>query len=75
MAIANRNYFSLFEMDAVLHHAGAERVDEKASIKLREKLEDMGIEVVTRPKILARHAGRREVTRQDILLAATQVMS
>lgn len=75
MTITRVNCFSLFEMDDVIRKAGAQRVDEKASIKLREKLEDTGIQVIIRAKILARHAGRKEIIRSDILLAARQIVA
>lgn len=69
------NCFSLFEMDDFIRKAGAQRIDERASKKLREKLEDTGVEVIIRAKILARHAGRREITKRDVLLAAKQVLA
>ncbi|PIO05951.1 histone [Candidatus Micrarchaeota archaeon CG08_land_8_20_14_0_20_59_11] len=61
---------SLFDMDVLLRNAGAERVGEDASRKLGDILEDRAKEVVFRAKIYARHAGRKYVTREDILLAA-----
>ena len=75
MTTTRSNCFSLFEMDDYIRKGGAQRVDEKASIKLREKLEDTGVEVVLRAKVLARHAGRKEITRRDILLAAKQIVA
>lgn len=75
MTTTRMNCFSLFEMDDVIRKAGAQRVDEKASMKLREKLEDTGLEVIMRAKVLARHAGRREITKSDILLAARQIIN
>jgi len=61
---------SLFDMDEMLRQAGAERVGEDASKKLRDILEDSGKDIVFKAKILSRHAGRNVVTREDILLAA-----
>lgn len=66
---------SLFDMDDFIRGAGAERVSECASRKLREILEDQAQEVVFQAKLLARHAGRNRVTRDDILLAATLARS
>ena len=66
---------SLFEMDKILRIAGAERVDEKASKKLRELLEDSAEEIAFRAKLLAIHAGRKHVEKEDIRLAAQQLMA
>lgn len=65
-----KRVFSMFDMDDFLRDAGAERVDESASAKLGELLEDNGSAVLFRAKQLARHAGRRRVLRKDVLLAA-----
>ncbi len=62
---------SLFDSDALIRRAGAQRVDERASMKLREILEDTAAKITFRAKILARHAGRKNVTRKDILLASS----
>ncbi len=67
--------FSLFDMDKILRTAGAERIDERASKKLRELLEDSASDIAVKAKILARHAGRNNVTREDIALAAQQLMA
>lgn len=61
---------SLFDMDDFIRGAGAERVDEKASKKLASILEDTAKDIMFKAKILARHANRDFVTREDILLAA-----
>lgn len=61
---------SLFDMDEMLRQAGAERVGEDASRKLRDILEDSGKDIMFKAKILSRHAGRSVITREDILLAA-----
>ncbi len=67
--------FSLFEMDKILRVAGADRIDERASKKLRELLEDSAEEIAFKAKILARHAGRNHLQREDILLAAQTLMA
>lgn len=61
---------SLFDSDEFLRSAGAERVGEDASRKLAEVLEDSATRIVFQAKILAGHAGRKSLTRADILLAA-----
>ena len=65
--------FSLFDMDNILRTAGAERIDERASKKLRELLEDSASDITLKAKILSRHAGRNNVTPEDIRLAAQQI--
>ncbi|MBI5177135.1 NFYB/HAP3 family transcription factor subunit [Candidatus Micrarchaeota archaeon] len=60
----------MFDMDDFLRNGGAERVSECASKKLGEVLEESGKELLFRAKKLSAHAGRREVKREDILLAA-----
>jgi len=62
--------FSLYDADKLLRQAGAERVDEKASKKLCELLEDSGKEIMLKARVYARHAGRKQITREDVLLAA-----
>jgi histone H3/H4 len=63
--------FSLFDMDSILRKSGAERVGEDASMKLSEYLEDSGKEILFKARQLSRHAGRKAITRDDILLAVT----
>ncbi len=65
--------FSLFDMDAFIRDAGAERVSEDASRKLDELLEDSAKQVLFRARILARHAGRKKIMRSDVILAARQM--
>ncbi len=62
--------FSLFDSDAIIRSAGAVRVGEDASRKLAEVLEDRADRIVSRARMLARHAGRKKLCRADILLAA-----
>ncbi|MBI5036539.1 NFYB/HAP3 family transcription factor subunit [Candidatus Micrarchaeota archaeon] len=62
--------FSLFDSDAIIRRAGAQRVDEKASFKLREILEDAAKDISFKAKLMAQHAGRKSITREDILLAS-----
>lgn len=61
---------SAWDLDKIIRTAGAERVEEKASRKLGEILEDEAGTIVARARVYARHAGRSFVTREDIVLAA-----
>ena len=60
-------------MDSIIRRSGAERVGEDASIKLSEYLEDSGKEILFKAKQLSYHAGRKHITREDIVLAAAYV--
>ncbi|MBI4406426.1 histone [Candidatus Micrarchaeota archaeon] len=74
--MVDRHSFSLFEMDKILRTgATGLRVDERASRKLRELLEDSAQEIAFKAKIFARHAGRSHVQKEDIQLAAQQLMA
>ncbi|MBI4360231.1 NFYB/HAP3 family transcription factor subunit [Candidatus Micrarchaeota archaeon] len=64
---------SLFDSDALLRQGGAERVGEDASRKLAEILEDSAQRIVVDAQRLARHAGRKRILREDILLAAQMI--
>lgn len=68
-----RNTIHLYEADRILRKAGAERVGEDASEKLCELMEDGAKEVIRKAVILSRHAGRNQVTREDVRLAARMV--
>jgi len=61
---------SLLDVDQLIRNAGARRVGEDASRKLREILEDSAKDIVSRAKVYAYHAGRDEIQREDVLLAA-----
>ncbi|NUN11081.1 histone [Candidatus Micrarchaeota archaeon] len=56
-------------MDDLIRSAGAERVDERASKKLSDLLEDKGSAILERARILADHAGRTKITKEDVYLA------
>jgi len=62
--------FPLYDMDRIIRGAGAERVGEDASRKLSEVLEDSAAEILLNAKKLAIHAGRRNIRKEDILLAS-----
>ena len=68
-----RQVFSLFDMDGFFRNAGAMRVNEEASRKLAEVLEDNGKEIMVKARIYAKHAGRRSITKKDVMLAAKHV--
>lgn len=57
-------------MDSLLRCAGAQRVDENASKKLAEILEDDAKQILHKARILAHHAGRKHITKKDIVLAS-----
>lgn len=65
--------FSLLDMDYFLRQAGAERVEEEASRKLSEILEDAGKDLMHRARQLAYYAGRKKITKEDIRLAALMI--
>jgi histone H3/H4 len=56
-------------MKRLVKGAGAARVSEDAADALREVLEDFASEVASKAVQLARHAGRKTVTKDDIKLA------
>ncbi len=56
----------LAPIDRILHKAGAERVSEEAVIVLRDILEAIAYEIAIRSVELAKHAGRKTVTADDI---------
>jgi histone H3/H4 len=56
-------------VERIIKDAGAERVSGPAAKALAEVLEDHGTEIATRAIKLARHAGRKTVTGQDMKLA------
>jgi histone H3/H4 len=68
-----RNTIHLYDADRILRKAGAERVGEDASQKLCELMEDGAKEVIRKAIILARHAGRNQVTKEDVWLAARMI--
>jgi len=59
----------MWDMDNFLRSAGAQRVDERASRRLSGELEDFSKELLWQARMLARHAGRKTVIREDIVLA------
>jgi len=63
----------LAPIDRLIHKVGAERVSEEASQALRDILEKLGEEIAKEAVELAKHAGRKTVTRGDIEYAAKRI--
>ncbi len=59
----------LAAMEKILKEAGAERVSEGAKQALKEALEEEGVSLGERAWTLAKHAGRKTVKKEDIVLA------
>jgi histone H3/H4 len=56
-------------MKRLVKGAGAARVSEDAADALREVLEEFASDLATKAVQLAKHAGRKTITREDIKLA------
>lgn len=70
-----KGVFHPLDMDRLIREQGAERVGEDASRKLNEILADSARELLFQARILARHAGRKELNKEDVLLAAQHFQS
>lgn len=57
-------------VNRIIRNARAERVSEDASEELAMLLEEYGTKIARKAVNLARHAGRKTVKREDILIAA-----
>ena len=62
----------LAPMKRIVKVSGAGRVSEGAAEALRDIVEDAAMEIARRAVQLARHAGRKTVTKEDIKLAARE---
>ena len=56
-------------MKRIIKNAGGFRVSEDAAEALREVLEEIAADLAARSVQLAKHAGRRTVTKEDVKLA------
>ena len=56
-------------MKRIIKNAGGLRVSEDAAEALREVLEEIATDLAARAVQLAKHAGRRTVTKEDVKLA------
>jgi histone H3/H4 len=59
----------LARVEKLIRKAGAERVSKDASKELALMLEEHALEVAAKAVKLAKHAGRKTVTEEDIRLA------
>lgn len=59
-------------VERLIRKAGAERVSPEAAQALGDVLENYALDLAQKATQLARHAGRKTVTAQDIKLASRQ---
>ena len=59
----------LAPIDRIFHKAGAERVSEDAITVLRDILEYIAYDIASKSIELAKHAGRKTVTADDVKMA------
>ncbi len=64
----------LAQIERLMRKAGATRISAEAKETLREILEEIALEIAEIAVEIAKHAGRKGVTADDIKLAAKQVL-
>ena len=69
--MSKKSFLSLNAMDKIIRDSNAKRVSDDAKEALANVLQEKGAEIAKEAKKLAEHAGRKTVTKKDILLAVT----
>jgi DNA-binding protein len=69
--MSKKSFLSLNAMDKIIRDSNAKRVSDDAKEALANVLQEKGTEIAKEAKKLAEHAGRKTVTKKDILLAVT----
>ena len=69
MVRRSKRLLPLAAMETLLRKAGTERVSEDAKAELKRVLEQEAKRIATRAATFCRHAGRRTVMREDVILA------
>ena len=64
----------VYTSEGIIRDAGAERVDEKASYVLAEKLEEHGKKVIHHAFLLLKRTRRKRIKARDIEVAAQLLM-
>lgn len=67
--------FHRFTFERILKKLGAERISKKASEKLCEIVEKKTLEVAKLSVIFTKHAGRKTILAEDVILAKKRVFS
>jgi len=57
-------------IERLIRQAGAERVSDSAAVELGNILEDAAMSISAEAIVLAKHAGRKTVTAEDVKLAS-----